>query len=378
MSVDAPPTTLTFTAPRDTAVSVLQTVGRAVSSRSSVQILGGIHLRTVDGGIEVAATDMELALRARLEATVEGDGAVVVPARVLLDIVRVLPPGEVTFTQVAGETTLAIACGAASYKVHTYDATDFPELPSPDASEVHSIPRAPFLDTLSTVSKAASRDESRPVLTGILVRLSGERLVMAATDSYRLSVKETPIELPAGLDIDAVVPARALTEVARMSGGSDGPDELQLAVRQNQILVGCDGVWLSARRIDGQFPNYEQLKPDTFEAEMRASREELADVTRRVAVLAQRNAALRLTLSEGQLQLRAQTQDVGEAEETLPVAFSGEPIEIGFNPGFFLEGLDSVEADEVVLRLINPLRPGLISGEADDFWYLIMPIRLAS
>ena len=125
MSVDAPPTTLTFTAPRDSAVSVLQTVGRAVSSRSSVQILGGIHLRTVDGGVEVAATDMELALRARLEATVEGDGAVVVPARVLLDIVRVLPPGEVTFTQVAGETTLAIACGAASYKVHTYDATDF-------------------------------------------------------------------------------------------------------------------------------------------------------------------------------------------------------------------------------------------------------------
>ena len=378
MSVDAPATTLAFTVPRDTAVSVLQTVGRAVSSRSSVQILSGIRLCASEGDVEVAATDMELALRARLEATVEGEGAIVVPGRVLLDIVRVLPPGEVTFSQSAGDTTLAISCGAASYKVHTYDATDFPELPSQETTEVFSIPRAPFLETLTTVSRAASRDESRPVLTGILVRLSGERLVMAATDSYRLSVKETPIELPPGLDIDAVVPARALTEVARMSGGSDGPDELQLAVHHNQILVGCDGVWLSARRIDGQFPNYEQLKPDTFEAEMRASREELADVTRRVAVLAQRNAALRLSLSEGQLQLRAQTQDVGEAQETLPVAFSGEPIEIGFNPGFFLEGLESVEADEVVLRLINPLRPGLISGKADDFWYLIMPIRLAS
>ena len=300
------------------------------------------------------------------------------PGRVLLDIIRVLPPGEVTFSQVAGESTLAIACGQASFKVHTYDATDFPELPSLDAAEVFGIPRAPFLETLETVGKAASRDESRPVLTGILVRLSGERLVMAATDSYRLSVKETPIELPAGLEVDAVVPARALAEVTRMSSGADGPAELQLAVHQNQILVGCDGVWLSARRIDGQFPNYEQLKPDEFEAEMKASREELAEVTRRVAVLAQRNTALRLSLSEGQLQLRAQTQDVGEAEETLPVSFSGEPIEMGFNPGFFLEGLESVDADEVVLRLINPLRPGLISGEADDFWYLIMPIRLAS
>ncbi len=378
MSVDAPATTLAFTAPRDAVVSVLQTVGRAVSSRSSVQILGGIHLRSEAGGVEAAATDMELALRAHLEANVAGEGSVVVPGRVLLDIIRVLPTGEVTFSQEPGESTLAISCGSASYKVHTYDATDFPELPSAEGSDVFAIPRAPFLETLSTVGKAASRDESRPVLTGILVRLSGDRLVMAATDSYRLSVKETPIELPAGLDVDAVVPARALTEVARISGGADGPDELQLAVHQNQILVGCAGVWLSARRIDGQFPNYEQLKPDSFEAEMRASKEELADVTRRVAVLAQRNTALRLSLSEGQLQLKVQTQDVGEAEETLPVAFSGEPLEIGFNPGFFLEGLESVEADEVVLRLINPLRPGLISGDADDFWYLIMPIRLAS
>lgn len=343
-----------------------------------MQILGGIHFRAEGDLVEVAATDMELALRARLDATVTGEGAVVVPGRVLLDIVRVLPPGDVTFTQVAGESTLAITCGSSSYKVHTYDASDFPELPSPDAAELHAIPRAPFLETLTTVSRAASRDESRPVLTGILVRLSDERLVMAATDSYRLSVRETPIQLPAGLEVDAVVPARALTEVARMGGGADGPDELQLAVHQNQILVGCGGVWLSARRIDGQFPNYEQLKPESFEAEMRASREELADVTRRVAVLAHRNTALRLNLSEGQLQLRAQTQDVGEAEETLPVSFKGEPLEIGFNPGFFLEGIESVEEDEVVLRLINPLRPGLISGEADDFWYLIMPIRLAS
>lgn len=326
--------------------------------------------------MEAAATDMELAVRAQLAASVDGEGAVVVPGRVLLDIVRVLPPGDVAFNQVAGESTMSIACGSASYQVHMYDASDFPELPSPEGAELFEIPRAPFLETLSTVSKAASRDESRPVLTGILVKLSGQRLVMAATDSYRLSVRETAIDLAPELDVDAVVPARALAEVARIGASAEG--DLQLAVHQNQIIIGCDGVWLSARRIDGQFPDYTALKPESFEAEMRASKEELADVTRRVAVLAQRNTALRLSLSEGQLQLRAQTQDVGEAEETLPVSFSGQPVEIGFNPEFFLEGLESVEADEVVLRLINPLRPGLISGESDDFWYLIMPIRLAS
>jgi DNA polymerase-3 subunit beta len=377
MSVDAPPSTLTFTASREAVSTVLQTVGRAVSSRSSVQILGGILLRTTEDSVEAAATDMELSLRAKIDATVAGPGSVVVPGRVLLDIVRVLPPGEVTFAQVAGESTMSITCGSASYRVHTYDATDFPELPTASDDETFTLPREPFLETLATVGKAASKDESRPVLTGILIRLSGDKLVMAATDSYRLSVKEKKIELSDGVELDAVVPARALNEVARLGAAADDAP-IEVAVHQNQILFGCGGVWLSARRIDGQFPNYDQLKPDSFDAEMRASRDELADVVRRVAVLAQRNTALRLGLTEGELSLRSQTQDVGEAHETMPVTFTGEPIEIGFNPAFFLEGLESISTDEVVLRLINPLRPGLLSDGSEDFWYLIMPIRLAS
>ena len=377
MSVDAPPSTLTFTASREAVASVLQVVGRAVSSRSSVQILGGILLRTTEDSVEAAATDMELALRAKIDAAVAGPGSVVVPGRVLLDIVRVLPPGEVTFAQVAGESTVSITCGSASYRVHTYDATDFPELPSAGGDETFTLPREPFLETLATVGKAASKDESRPVLTGILIRLSGDKLVMAATDSYRLSVKETKIDLSEGIELDAVVPARAMNEVARLGAAADDAP-IEVAVHQNQILFGCGGVWLSARRIDGQFPNYDQLKPDSFDAEMRAPRDELADVVRRVAVLAQRNTALRLGLTEGELSLRSQTQDVGEAHETMPVAFTGEPIEIGFNPAFFLEGLESISTDEVVLRLINPLRPGLLSDGSEDFWYLIMPIRLAS
>jgi DNA polymerase III subunit beta len=138
-----------------------------------------------------------------------------------------------------------------------------------------------------------------------------------------------------------------------------------------------DGVWLTARRIDGQFPNYRQLLPEQFEAEVQLPREELLDVVRRTGLLAQRKSPLRLRFEEGELTVSAQTQDVGEARESLPVSYAGEALEIGFNAEFLRDGLESVPDETVRLKLISPLRPGLIHGESDDFLYLIMPIRLA-
>jgi DNA polymerase III subunit beta len=144
------------------------------------------------------------------------------------------------------------------------------------------------------------------------------------------------------------------------------------------VVFGAGDAWLTTRRIDGQFPNYRQLLPETFEHEVPVPRAELLDVVRRTAVLAVRNAPLRLRFAEGELTVSAQSQDVGEARESLPVAFAGEPLEIGFNAEFLRDGLESVTADAATLKLISPLRPGLItSGADDDFWYLIMPIRLA-
>ena len=148
-------------------------------------------------------------------------------------------------------------------------------------------------------------------------------------------------------------------------------------MHENHVVFGADGVWLTTRRIDGQFPNYRQLLPETFEHELTVSRSELLDVVRRTAVLAQRNSPLRLRFDDGELTVSAQTQDVGESRESLPVPFAGEPLEIGFNAEFLREGLESVQSDEVTLKLISPLRPGLIRAEDEDFWYLIMPIRLA-
>jgi DNA polymerase-3 subunit beta len=236
-----------------------------------------------------------------------------------------------------------------------------------------SVDADAVLETSGRVSRAASRDESRPVLTGILVRFEGEKLVMAATDSYRLAVKETSMG-SSGPELDAIVPARALAELARIAQGGGG---LEIGVLENQVIFTTDGVLLTTRRIEGQFPNYRQLLPETFEHELALQREELLEVVRRVSVMAQRNAPIRLRFAEGELTVSAQTQDIGEARETMPAPYAAEPLEIGFNPDFLRDGVESVEGDEVRLKLISSLRPAVIQGEGDDFSYLIMPIRLA-
>ena len=211
------------------------------------------------------------------------------------------------------------------------------------------------------------------MLTGILVRFEQGKLVMAATDSYRLAVKETPVagDVP---DFEAIIPARALSELARIAQGADS---IELGTHENQVVFSVDGVFLTTRRIDGQFPNYRQLLPETFEYELPLPRSELLDVVRRTAVMAQRNSPLRLRFAEGELTVSAQTQDVGESHESLPAGFTGEPLEIGFNAEFLREGIESVAADEITLKLISPLRPAVIEGDGDDPTYLIMPIRLA-
>jgi DNA polymerase III subunit beta len=361
------------TCSRDELVQKLAIVARAVSTRATVLVLGGILLRAEEGELQLAATDMELSLRTAFDAQVEGEGAVVVPGRLLVDLARLLPDEDVQIEHRAEEGVVRIECGSASYRLHTYNVEDFPRLPDVQAIGTFSVDRDALLDTVARVSRSASRDESRPVLTGILARFEGGKVVMAATDSYRLSVKETSLDGDAP-ELEAIVPARALTELSRIA---QGVDAMELGVHENQVVFVLDGVTLTTRRIEGQFPNYRQLLPESFEHVVTIPRTEILDVVRRVAVMAQRNSPLRLRFAEGELTISSQTQDVGEARESLPVGFSGEPLEIGFNPEFLREGIESVTADEIQLKLISPLRPGLIQAEGDDFWYLIMPIRLA-
>jgi DNA polymerase III subunit beta len=360
------------TVDRDELASGLQLVSRAASSRGTVQVLGGVGIRAAEGLLELEATDMELSLRTTVPATVEGEGTLVVPAKLLGDIVRLLPPGEVTLTHASEEGAATIQAGSYSSRLNVFAAEDFPRLPSVDVP-LQEVDATALLDTVQRVSRAASRDESRPVLTGILAQFEGSKLTMAATDSYRMSVKETELE-NGGPELEAIIPARALDELVRIAAGSE---RIQLGINENHVIFGTGQAWLTTRRIDGQFPNVQQLRPESFEVELELNRAELLDVVRRAAVMAQRNTPLRLRFEEGELTISAQSQDVGETRESLALRYSGEPLEIGFNAEFLREGLESVTADEVKLELINPLRPGLISADGDSFWYLIMPIRLA-
>jgi DNA polymerase-3 subunit beta len=365
-------TGMTITCARDELVAKLAIVSRAVSTRGSVQVLSGILVRAESGALELAATDMEVSLRTSLDAQVDGEGAVVVPGKLLADLARLLPEDEVALEYRPDEGVVQVTSGAYSSRLNTYSAEDFPRLPSIEAP-LHAVDRAALLETVERVARSASRDESRPVLTGILARFEGSTLVMAATDSYRMSVKETSLG-SAGPELEAIIPARALQELARIGGDSDA---IELGVQENHVIFGAGDVWLTTRRIDGQFPNYKQLLPESFEVELALPRAELLDVVRRASVMALRNSPLRLRFAEGELTVSAQTQDVGETQETLPAAYTGEPLEIGFNADFLRDGIDAVVGDELRFKLINPLRPGLITGEGDDFWYLIMPIRLA-
>ena len=369
-------TTMRVVCGKDELAEKLQVAGRGVSTRTAVQILAGIMLRAAAGRLHLSATDMEISVRDSLEAEVEEEGAVVVPGRLLVDIVRLLPGGEVTLEHRADEGVVRLTCGSASYSLNTYGPEDFPRLPEIEPDSAFAVDREAFLDTISRVGRSASRDESRPVLTGILVRFEGQKLVMAATDSYRLSVKETMLSGGPGQELEAIVPARALQELAR-AGQAANSETIEVGVQENQVVFGVDGIWLTARRIDGQFPNYKQLLPEQFEAEVQLPREELLDVVRRTGLLAQRKSPLRLRFAEGELTVSAQTQDVGEAHESLPIAYAGEPLEIGFNAEFLKDGLESITDETARLKLISPLRPGLLHGESDDFLYLIMPIRLA-
>ncbi|HWI21613.1 MAG TPA: DNA polymerase III subunit beta [Baekduia sp.] len=356
----------------------LQSVARVASNRSAVQALGGIQIHATTDGVELRSTDLEVALRVPLSAKVESPGEVVVPARLFLDIARsVSSLGEAVSIEHRPEPgDIALKAGTAEFHIRTLRNDDFPKLPQTGEGETVVLPGDALVATIDKVARSASRDETRPILTGILMSATGSELRMVATDSYRLSVKRTKLETPIEPGFEANVPARALEELRTVVTAA-GAAEVSISVTASQIVFEVAGVVLSSRLIDGQFPSFQQLLPDSFEHELRLNGDEIAGVVGRVALMAQKNTPLRLSFTEGELTVSAQTPDVGEASEPLPVPFSGEPFEIGFNPEFLRDGLDSMAGEDLLLKLISPLRPGLIEAADDSgFVYLIMPIRL--
>lgn len=361
---------------RDSLSGALQLVGRAVSTRGTLPSLGGILVIAADDALTLRATDMELALTNTLtDATTEQAGTVLLPGRLFADVVRSLPPGEVTLELRSEQRDVEIAGGGARFHLRTLPADDFPRLPEGEGEAVR-LPGGPLAATIDLVARAASRDEVRPILTGVLMQAEGNTLTMVATDSYRLSVKHATLEAPLSGTLEANIPARALRELARIITASSA-EEVEIALPRNQVVFKVAGVVLSSRLIEGQFPSWRQLIPEAFEHDVRLPREELLEITRRISQLAQRNAPLRLAFSEGELIVAAETPDIGDASEGMPAPYSGEALEIAFNPQFFVEGVESVGTDQIAVQLSSPLRPGLLRPvDGDDFSYLVMPIRL--
>src|ERR671937_1365542 len=365
-----------FSISRDQFLSQVGIAVRGVSTRSAIQTLAGVLIRAEGGELELQATDRELGIRVRVDASPASDGAVVLPGRLLLDVVRSLPQDDLSLEHRTSEQDVEVVSGPAKFHLRTLPLDDFPKLPERGDAGVMHVPAGAFVETIGRVARSASRDETRPHLTGVLVSASGKELRMVATDSYRLSVKETPLERPVDGSLEANVPARTLQELSRVASAG-GAEVIEIAALANQVIFNLGDVVISSRLVEGRFPNYRQLLPESYEHELNVNGPELLEVVRRISLLAQKNAPLRMSFTDGAVEVSAQTPDVGEASESLPVPFKGEPLEIGFNPEFFRDGLESAESAELVLKLISPLRPGLIqSGDEGAFLYLVMPIRL--
>jgi len=362
---------------RDAFLARLGVAVRGVSTRSSIQTLSGVRMAGEGNALELQATDMEIGIRVKVDAEVDrAEPPVVLPGRLLLDVVRSLPNDDLALEYQSSRQDVEVVSGSARFNLRTLPSEDFPKLPTAEGAPALTVPAQAFIDTVGRVARAASRDEARPHLTGVLVSAGGTELRMVATDSYRLSVMETQLDMPLERDLEVNVPVRALQELTRIAS-ADAAESIQIAALDNQVVFTAGDVVLSSRLIEGRFPNYKQLLPETYEHELRLSRAELLDVVKRISLLAQKNAPLRMKFEDGALEVSAETPDIGEARESIPAPYKGETLEIGFNPEFLHDGLDAAESEELILKLISPHRPGLIeSGDGGGFMYLVMPVRL--
>lgn len=363
----------------------LALVSRGVSARSAIQLLGGILLEAEGEAIKLSATDMEISIQTSSPAEIEDGGRVVIPARIFNDIVRSLPMGQLTLEHDASAGTVRLAAGENEYTIRAYAAEDFPQLPRFDEESAFTMLGDVLVETVEKVSRSYSRDETRPVLTGILISFEDSRVRMVTTDSYRLSIKESELATTFEDSRQAIVPARAMQEVGRIFSGSD-EEQIEVSLSENQALFRIGDVLLGTRLIDGNFPEYKRLLPTAFEREISVSREELMSTLRRVNLFAQRQTPpvpVSLAFSKGAVEVIVRNGEIGEAHEKLP-ASSEDDFHISFNPGYLLDGVSAVDSEKVLFRLNEALKPGLIVPAAEDgngetaepdFLYLIMPMR---
>jgi DNA polymerase-3 subunit beta len=362
-----------FSVARSELLDALSVVGKGMSARSTLPILSGILITCADGEVDMQTTDLEVSVRRKSPALVESEGQVVVPGRLITDIVRSMPEAAVSLEQ-DGEI-VHVRCQQASFTVKTLNVADFPRFPEVEVGESVTLPSSVVSSVVKRVSKSVSRDETRATLTGVLVVVEGPSLRMVATDSYRLAINEVILEGEIGCSLDVVIPGRALDEVTRLASDDE---EMTIGVTENQVVFEFGQTTFVTRRIEGSFPNYKQIVPKDSATIVEVAADELIAAVKRVSLMALHNSPIRLQVSveDQTLSLSATTQDVGEASEDLMVKVEGEDVGIAFNHSFLMDGLSSAGVETINLGIKNQEKPGLISSaDEDGFKYVLMPVR---
>ena len=366
-----------FRCERDVLADAVGSAGRAATNRTgTLPVLSGVRMEVAGDTLTITGTDLELTIRLTVEVGGERDGAAVVPARLVGDIVKALPAGavEVDLPESGdGSSEMSISAGRSQFSVRPLSLDDYPSQSEPDAEAV-TLPAADMADALRQVVRAASTDDARAVLTGVLLAAEDDGLRMVATDSYRLAVRDLPESSMLGSGQKVLIPGRALSELQRLMGNEE---TLTVRLGEREATFEAGSTRLSTRLIEGEFPNYRNLLPTSYPNLLTISKPAMIEAIRRVKILAQDSTPVRMTLGGPTVQLTAITQDVGNAVEEIDAEYDGAEMTVAFNPDYLLAGIDAIDADDVTLATMDPMKPAVLRGAGqDDYLYLLMPVRV--
>jgi len=370
-----------FRSERDALVDMLATASRAVGGRGgSSPVLLGLLLTCDANSLTVTGTDLDLTIQVTGEVIGIGDGSCVIPARLSTDIVRRLEPGAVTFADQGDHITISAA--RSTFKLHTYPVVEFPPVGKTDEPTTQ-LSETALGEAVRQVVRAASHDDGRPLLTGVLVSRVDGSIRMVATDSYRMAMRDLPDSETIPGEEDLLVPARALSELQRLptgtlSGGSE-TNRVGVAANSNEITFWQGNVQISTRLLEGRYPDYKQLIPDHYPNRLHLGKESFLSALRRVQLLVRDNTTpVRLSMRQGGVDLSVQSQDVGDASEAVDGDYTGEDLVIAFNPSYLIDGVEAVAGDEVIVETADASRAATVRGAEDqEFRYLLMPVRVS-
>jgi DNA polymerase III subunit beta len=365
-----------FRCERDTLAEGVATAQRAVASRTgAMPVLSGLRVSAADGSLELVGTDLELTIRVRIPADIDGEGSAVIPARLLSEIVRQLEGPSVSV--VLSDDDAHIEAGRFATTLRTLSASEFPRLTQSEGTGVR-VSASSFAEALRQVVSAASKDEARPILTGVLLTASGGGLRLVATDSYRLAMRDLEGVSMLAEGQKVLVAAKGLAEVQRLLSGAS--DDIDVALGDRDVVFRVGNTEITTRLIEGDFPNYQQLIPKDYPNRLSVARDALQAAVNRVRLVGQSRdtAPIRLSMSSESLELSAIAADVGEAHETVEAKYEGSELTVAFNSQFLLDGIDAAASPEVVLESIDPLKPAVLRAtDTPDFLYLLMPVRIS-